>query len=102
MQESIATTGLALARDRVSVEVERAYRFAQRAERTADVARAAADARRAALAIMRDRCDRGLTTSSALDAAEAELAESEARVLAAEMQIRVARAELNRAIGQTM
>ena len=99
MQESIATTGLALARDRVSVEVERAYRFAQRAERTADVARAAADARRAALAIMRDRCDRGLTTSSALDAAEAELAESEAR---AEMQIRVARAELNRAIGQTM
>ena len=45
---------------------------------------------------------RDLVGTWTLDAAEAELAESEARVLAAEMQIRVARAELNRAIGQTM
>jgi len=99
--ENAATTALALARDRVSVEVERAYRFVQRAERTAEVARAAADARRAALDVIRDRCERGLTTTTALETAEAELAESETRVLAAKLQIRVARAELARAIGQT-
>jgi multidrug efflux system outer membrane protein len=101
-QENAATTALALARDRVSVDVERAYRFAQRAERGAEVARAAADARRASLGIIRDRCEHGLTTTSALETAEAELAESEMRVLASELQIRVARAELARAIGQTL
>jgi multidrug efflux pump subunit AcrB/outer membrane protein TolC len=101
-QEDAAATGLALARDRVAVEVERAYRFVERAERGAKVARAAADARRAALDVVRDRCERGLSTSSALEAAEAELAESEARVLAANLQVRVARAELTRAIGPPM
>jgi hypothetical protein len=40
-QENAATIGLALARDRVSVEVERAYRFVARAERGTEVARAA-------------------------------------------------------------
>jgi outer membrane protein TolC len=101
-QESAATTALALARDRVAVAVERAYRFVERAERTAGVARAAADARRASLGVIRDRCERGLTTTTALETAQAELAESEMRVLAAELQIRVARAELARAIGQTI
>ena len=100
-QESAATTALALARDRVSVEVEKAYRFVQRAERSAGVARAAADARRAALSVLRDRCDHGLATTSAVETAEADLAQSEARVLAAELQIRVARAELTRATGAT-
>jgi outer membrane protein TolC len=100
-QESAATTALALARDRVSVDVEKAYRFVQRAERSAGVARAAADARRAALSVLRDRCDHGLATTSSVETAEADLAQSEARVLAAELQIRVARAELTRAAGAT-
>jgi outer membrane protein TolC len=100
--ESAATTALALARDRVSVEVERAYRFAERAQRAAEVAKAAAEARRASLAVLRDRCDRGLTTTSAVEVAEAEVAQSETRVLAAELQIRVARAELARAIGAAL
>ena len=78
-QESAAAIGLALARDRVSVEVERAYRFVARAERGAEVARAAVDARRAALSVMRDRCERGLASAASLSTAEAELAESEAR-----------------------
>jgi len=98
-QENAATIGLAQARDRVAVEVERAYRFVVRAERGAEVARAAVVARRAALDVMRDRCERGLTSATALSAAEAELAESEARLQAAELQIRVARAGLTRAIG---
>ncbi len=98
-QANAATIGLALARDRVSVEVEHAYRFVVRAERAAEVARAAVDARRAALSVIRDRCDRGLVSAASLSTAEAELAQSEARVLAAELQIRVARAELTRAVG---
>jgi multidrug efflux system outer membrane protein len=98
-QQDAAAIGLALARDRVSVEVERAYRAAVRAERGTDVARAALDARRSALTIMRDQVARGLTTAAALAAAEAEVAESETQVLTAELQIRIARAELTRAIG---
>ena len=42
-----------------------------------------------------------MTTTTAVEAAEAELAQSEVRVLAAELQIRVARAELARATGAT-
>ena len=98
-QEEAASIGLEQARDRVSVEVARAYRSAVRAERGAEVARAALDARRAGLRIARDRTARGLTAAAALDAAEADVAESEARALAATLRVRVARAELRRAIG---
>jgi outer membrane protein TolC len=97
-QQEAAAVGLALARDRVSVEVERAYRAVVRAERGAVVARAAMDARRAVAQVTRDRSVRGLDAAAAVAAADAELAESEARVLAAELQIRVARAALKRAI----
>jgi outer membrane protein TolC len=68
-------------------------------ERGAEVTRAALDAHRAALTIARDRAARGLTGAAALAAAEAEVAESEAQALAAGLQIRIARAELTRAIG---
>jgi outer membrane protein TolC len=98
-QEEAAVSALALARDRVSVEVERAYRTVVRAERAAEVAHAACDARRASLKVVSDRSGRGLTTAAALAAAEAELAESEVRSLAAELQIRIARAALARAVG---
>jgi outer membrane protein TolC len=98
-QEDAAEIGLALARDRVSVEVERAYRAAVRAERGAEVARAALEARRVALAIARDRNARGLTPAVTLAAAEAETAQSEAQALAAELQMRIARAELARVVG---
>jgi outer membrane protein TolC len=94
-----AAIGLALARDRVSVDVERAYRAAMRAERGAEVARAAVDARRAAFAMIRDRGVRGLSAEAVLAAAEAELAASEARALAADLQVRISRAELARASG---
>jgi multidrug efflux pump subunit AcrB/outer membrane protein TolC len=99
-QQDAAAIGLALARDRVSVEVERAYRAAVRAERGAEVARAALDARRAALAVARDRAARGLTPAAAVAAAEAEVASSETQALAAALQIRIARAELTRAAGR--
>ena len=94
-----AEVGLALARDRVSVEVERAYRAATRAERGAEAARAAVEARRAALRVIRDRNARGLGSTSALTTAEAELAATEARAIAATLQVRIARAELARATG---
>jgi outer membrane protein TolC len=99
-QEGAAATGLALARDRVAVEVERAYRAVLRAERGATVARAARDARRGALAVMRDRSGQGLSAAAALAMAEGEFAQSEAQVVAAELQIRVTRAALARVIGR--
>ena len=98
-QENAASVALALARDRVTVDVERAYRDAQRAERGADVARAALEARRAALRITQERVGRGLVAEAALASAEADMAESEARALAATLQVRLARAELRRATG---
>ncbi|HEY6826886.1 MAG TPA: TolC family protein, partial [Gemmatimonadaceae bacterium] len=98
-QENAASVALALARDRVTVDVERAYRDAQRAERGADVARAALEARRAALRITQERAGRGLVAEVALASAEADMAESEARALAATLQVRLARAELRRATG---
>jgi outer membrane protein TolC len=98
-QQEAATTGLALARDRVSVDVERAYRNVVRAERGAEVARAALEAHRAEYKVAQDRSARGLTGTAALTAAESDIAGSEARALAAELQVRVARAELKRAVG---
>ena len=100
-QEQAAEIGLSLARDRVAVEVDRAYRAAVRAERGAEVARAALEARRAALAIATERASRGLTSAAVLSAAEADVAASEAQSLAADLQVRVARAELARAGGAT-
>jgi outer membrane protein TolC len=99
-QEDAAAIGLALARDQVSVEVERAYRMAERAERGAGVTRAALDARRAALQIARDRAERGLIGAAALASAEADTADGEVRALAAQLQVRVARATLMRAVGE--
>jgi len=98
-QQDAAAIALDLARDRVSVEVERAYRAAERAQRGATVARAALEARRAALVVARDRDARGLSATAVLAEAQAELAASEAQMLAAAMQIRIARAELARAVG---
>jgi outer membrane protein TolC/preprotein translocase subunit SecF len=98
-QEDAAMIGVALARDQVSVDVEHAYRTAVRAERGAEVAHAALEAHRAELAIARDRAGRGLTPALALVASEADVAESEARSLAADLQVRIARAELRRATG---
>ena len=98
-QLDAATIGLALARDRVAIEVERSYRSVLRAERATEVARAALEARRAALQVTRDRCARGLTAATAVASAEAAVAESEARMVAAEMQDRIARAALARAVG---
>ena len=98
-QQEAAEAALALARDRVAVEVDRAYRAAERAERGAEVARAALDARRAAVTVALNRDGRGLGSVAVLADAEAQLAASEAQMLAAELQIRIARAELRRAAG---
>jgi multidrug efflux pump subunit AcrB/outer membrane protein TolC len=98
-QQDAAEVAVALARDRVAVEVDRAYRAAERAERGARVARAALDAQRAAVTVARNRDSRGLASAAMLADAEAQLAASEAQLLAAELQIRIARAELRRAAG---
>jgi outer membrane protein TolC len=98
-QEEAATIALTQARDRVAVDIERAYRAVERAQRGTAVARAASEAQRASLAIIRDQRERGLSTTAELAAAEANVAASDARVVAAELQVRVARAGLARATG---
>jgi multidrug efflux pump subunit AcrB/outer membrane protein TolC len=98
-QQDAASVGVALVRDQVSVDVDRAYRTVVRAERGSEVAHAALEAHRAELVITRDRAGRGLIPATVLTATEAEVAESEMRALAAELQVRIARAELKRASG---
>ena len=98
-QEDAASIGVALARDQVSVDVEHAYRTAVRAERGAEVAmpRSRRIVRSSRSRVTGRRAD--LTPAAALAASEADVAESEARALAADLQVRIARAELRRAIG---
>jgi multidrug efflux pump subunit AcrB/outer membrane protein TolC len=99
-QEEAAAIGVDLARDQVSVDVEHAYRTVVRAEHGAEVARAALEAHRADLKIMRDRAARGLAPAAAVASSEADVAEGEARSLAADLQTRIARAELRRVVGR--
>ena len=99
-QEDAATIGAgARARSRVgrggAVHIESPH--APSAEQ--QVARAALEAHRAEFTIARDRAARGLTPAAALAGSEADVAESEARALAADLQVRIAHAELRRAIG---
>jgi outer membrane protein TolC len=49
---------------------------------------------------MRDRSGQGLSAAAALAMAEGEFAQSEAQVVAAELQIRVTRAALARVTGR--
>lgn len=99
-QHDAAVIALAQARDRVAVEVERAYRAVVRAALAVQAARAGVDARCAALSVAQDRSGRGLTGAGTLATAEAALAEQQARALAAELQVRIAQASLTRARGR--
>jgi multidrug efflux pump subunit AcrB/outer membrane protein TolC len=93
-----ATIALEHARNAATIAVETAYRHAARAEKAAVAARAAFEARSAALRIARDQEHQGLTLASLRSGSEAELAASEATVIAAELESRIARAELERAV----
>jgi outer membrane protein TolC len=95
----VAQLALEHARDRATVEVEKAYRKAERASSAAAAARAALEARSGDTRVARDEQGRGLVAVAYRAGAEAELAAAEARVVEAELASRLARAELAHAAG---
>ena len=99
-QQDAAAVALEQALDRATVDVTRAYRAAERADRGAELARAALEARQAAFVVACDRDARGLAPAAARAQAEADVASAQARMLAATMQMRLARAELARVVGR--
>jgi len=105
VRERVATTevaalALAHARDRAAIDVEKAYRKAERAVRAAAAAQAALGARRAALRVAADREQRGIVLAAYRADADAGRAAAEAQAFAAELEVRLARAELARAVGE--
>jgi outer membrane protein TolC len=86
-------------RDSVVVEVQKAWRDAERAERAAGLARAALEARRDGFRVADTQAGRGIVAVALRSESAAALAAAEARMLEAELGVRVARARLARLAG---
>ena len=84
-----------------SIDVEKSYRKAERAVRAAAAAQAALAARRDALRVATDREQRGIVLAAYTADADAGRAAAEVQALAAELEVRLARAELARAVGRS-
>jgi outer membrane protein TolC len=95
----VASLALEHARNRVAIDVEKAYRKAERATTALVAARAGFDARRDALQIARDEAGRGIVPVAYRADAEATLAAAESQLIQAELGARLARAELAYAAG---
>jgi outer membrane protein TolC len=87
------------ARDRVVIDVEKAYRRAERAKLAARAARAACDARTEGLRVAGDQTRAGIALESYRVDAEAAHAHALAEAMAAELDARIAVAELEHAAG---
>ncbi|HKG91629.1 MAG TPA: efflux RND transporter permease subunit, partial [Gemmatimonadaceae bacterium] len=94
-----AAIALEHARDRATVEVEKAYRKAERASHAAAAARAALGARADAARVANDQQARGVVAVANRFDADASLAAARARLAEAELGARLARAELAHAAG---
>ena len=97
----LAEENLARVRERVSLEVEKAYRNAVRAEQLVTTARQALVARQDAERITNGRTTAGFVLTSAAQEAVANRTAAESSVLEAELGAHIARAELARAIGES-
>ena len=86
-------------RDSVGVAIASAYRAAERAESAAALARTALDARQDAWRVVSLNATRGAATATQSSDAAAALAAAQARMLEADLGVRVARAELARLTG---
>jgi len=84
---------------RIQIDVEKAYGRAQRVTSLASVAREAADVRREALRIAGDQLELGVFSRAAYEEANAAASAAEADQVAAEFQIAVAVADLDRLSG---
>jgi outer membrane protein TolC len=87
-------------RARVRVEVEKAWRKVERARQMNDVAREALALRREQERLNRDQHEAGVNVLAAYREASAALAKAEADALAADLNYRLARAELERTVGR--
>ncbi|HEU4335504.1 MAG TPA: TolC family protein [Candidatus Eisenbacteria bacterium] len=94
-----AEENLAVVTRRVAADVEKAHRRLRRAALLVEAARAARDARAEAARLRADQTGAGLVLGSSGLQAEAERVSAEADLLAAELEQRIARAELQRATG---
>jgi len=86
--------------NRVRVEIEKEVRKVRRAETRLDAARESVAARAEMLRITANQVEANTVNLSALKEAEGQLAEAEAVLFQAEMERRMARAELERTVGQ--
>ncbi len=84
---------------RIQIDVEKAYRRVQRVTSLTAVAREASAVRQEALRIANDQFELGLSSRAAYEEANAAASAAEADLVAAEYQIAVAAAELNRLEG---
>jgi outer membrane protein TolC len=87
-------------RNRVSADVQKSVRKLERARQMRQVAQEALVARREAARLQRDQSEVGLTASSEAAQARFDESQAEADFLAAELDYRLARAELARAVGR--
>ncbi len=94
-----AEENLRRVKNRLQVDVEKAYRKLERSREMTAVAREALELRRESARLASDQLDAGIVTASKAREAEAALAKAEADALAAGLGARLARAELDRAAG---
>lgn len=94
-----AEENLRRVKNRLQVDVEKAYRKLERSREMTAVAREALELRRESARLAADQLDVGVVTASKAREAEAALAKAEADLLAAGLGARLARAELDRAAG---
>ncbi|GJG87791.1 hypothetical protein tb265_29720 [Gemmatimonadetes bacterium T265] len=94
-----ASEDAARVEERTTTAVFKAYRAAVRAERLWDAARAAAAARRDVARVAADEGTAGLRLASSREEQQAAAASADAAAFAAEVGVRLARADLARAVG---
>lgn len=99
VQLAQAEENLKRIRQRVALDVEKAWHKLEKSRDLAKVAAAAVVLRQEAARITRDQAELGAATAAAASEASAALAEAKAQQIEAEFFSRVAQAELNRTVG---
>jgi outer membrane protein TolC len=97
--EEQAEENLRRVKNRLQVDVEKAYRKLERSREMVEVAREAESLRKESVRLAADQLEAGVITASKARESEAALAKAEADALAASLGARLARAELDRAAG---
>ncbi len=97
-----AEENLRRVRNRVVIETEKAVRKLQRSRQMLEVAREARAVRRESARLVSDQYELGVALKSKQQTGRSELATAEADLLAAELGVRLAWAELQRTVGRSV